>query len=100
MVTPTDRNGNAFEREMYREKGNKQNFSIQPIKPMHSSNFRTIGFDVTSTVKAPVDFTDLKKSSMPFSRPELASTDPKVAKFNFTMSPTMKREKERDFGVT
>jgi hypothetical protein len=28
IVTTTDRNGNAFEREMYREKGNKQNFSI------------------------------------------------------------------------
>jgi hypothetical protein len=99
-MVATDRNGNAFEREIYREKGNKQNFSIQPIKPMQSSLIRTIGFDVQSTVKAPVDFTDLKKSSVPFSKPDLSSTDPESSKHNFKLSPAMRREREREFGIT
>ena len=33
VVPASDRHGNSFERDLFKEKGNKQHFSIQPIKP-------------------------------------------------------------------
>ena len=82
---------NGSEREEYKERGERQNFTIQPQKKLENSPAGRIGDKALSPVKNTIDIDDLKRSHVPFGtiRDDISNSviKPKadlMPKFNFS----------------
>lgn len=84
------------DRNEFKEKASRQNFTIQPIKLMENSPIKRIGEAVSSPIKNQIDIDDLKRSHNPLGQIKEEDIGEKLAaKFNFTVQPQWKKDDTR-----